>query len=63
VRAQIDRGGRRAKITILGPKLAPPADADAIQPQAAWFWPLRSGTRAPRLASIEAVAKSVASRR
>ncbi len=41
VKIEIDRAGRRATITILGPKEAPPADADAIHAQGAQFWPLR----------------------
>jgi benzoyl-CoA-dihydrodiol lyase len=41
VKVEIDREGRRATITLLGPKDAPPATADAIQALGAQFWPLR----------------------
>ncbi len=45
VKVEIDRAGRRATITVLGPKDAAPAPApngaDAIHAQGAQFWPLR----------------------
>ncbi len=41
VRVDIDRGKRRATISIQGPGEPPPASADAMQAQGAQFWPLR----------------------
>ena len=41
VNVEIDREGRRATITLLGPTAAPPATADAIHAEGAQFWPLR----------------------
>jgi benzoyl-CoA-dihydrodiol lyase len=41
VKVEIDRGSRRATITISGPAAAPPPSADAMQQQGAEFWPLR----------------------
>jgi benzoyl-CoA-dihydrodiol lyase len=41
VKVEIDRGTRRAVITILGPTEAPPASAEAMHAQGAQFWPLR----------------------
>jgi benzoyl-CoA-dihydrodiol lyase len=41
VKVEIDRDGRRATITLLGPKERPPATAEAIHVQGASFWPLR----------------------
>ena len=40
VKVEIDRQGRRATITLLGPTAAPPATAEAIQAQGAQFYPL-----------------------
>lgn len=37
---QVDRERRLATITLSGPKVPPPADADAVQAQGAAFWPL-----------------------
>ncbi len=37
----LDRGARRATITLRGPEAAPPASADAMVAQGAEFWPLR----------------------
>jgi benzoyl-CoA-dihydrodiol lyase len=41
VKVEIDRAGRRANITILGPASPPPADAKGIFAQGADFYPLR----------------------
>jgi benzoyl-CoA-dihydrodiol lyase len=41
VKVEIDRSGRRATITVLGPTAAPPASAADIHAQGAQFWPLR----------------------
>src|SRR5262245_5395946 len=41
VKVEIDRGTRRATITIHGPTSPPPASADAMLEQGAAFWPLR----------------------
>jgi len=41
VRVEINRGARRAIITVLGPTEAPPANAEAIHGQGVQFWPLR----------------------
>jgi benzoyl-CoA-dihydrodiol lyase len=41
VKVEIDREGRRATITLQGPRDAPPATAEAINAQGAQFWPLR----------------------
>jgi benzoyl-CoA-dihydrodiol lyase len=41
VKVEIDREGRRATITLQGPRDAPPASAEAIEAQGAQFWPLR----------------------
>ena len=41
VTVDIDRQGRRATITLLGPKDGPPATAEAIQAQGDQFWSLR----------------------
>ena len=41
VRVDIDRAGRRAAITILGPDSAPPDSAAAMHTLGAEFWPLR----------------------
>ena len=41
VNVEIDREGRRATITLLGPTAAPPATAEAIHAEGAQFWPLR----------------------
>jgi benzoyl-CoA-dihydrodiol lyase len=41
VKVEIDRGTRRAVITILGPTEAPPSSAERMQAQGAQFWPLR----------------------
>jgi benzoyl-CoA-dihydrodiol lyase len=41
VKVAIDRDGRRATITLLGPAEPPPVDARAIHAQGARFWPLR----------------------
>ena len=41
VKVDIDREGRRATITLLGPTSAPPTTADAIHAQGAQFYPLR----------------------
>ncbi len=38
---EIDRKGRRATLTLLGPGAPPPTDVAAIQAQGAQFWPLR----------------------
>ena len=40
VRVAIDRAGRRATITLLGPDAAPPNDAASMLAQGADFWPL-----------------------
>lgn len=37
---EIDREGRSAKLRVVGPAAAPPADAAAIHAQGAAFWPL-----------------------
>ena len=37
---EIDREGRSAKLRVLGPTAAPPANASAIHAQGAAFWPL-----------------------
>ena len=42
VRVEIDRGTRRATITIQGPTAPPPASTDAMQSEGAAFWPLRA---------------------
>ena len=41
VRVAIDRPGRRATITILGPDVTPPDDPAAMHALGAQFWPLR----------------------
>jgi benzoyl-CoA-dihydrodiol lyase len=41
VKVEIDRGTRRATITIQGPGEPPPASAEAMHAQGAQFWPLR----------------------
>jgi benzoyl-CoA-dihydrodiol lyase len=41
VKVEIDRGARRATITINGPTEPPPASVDEMQKQGAQFWPLR----------------------
>jgi benzoyl-CoA-dihydrodiol lyase len=41
VRVEIDRAGRRATVTLLGPRTAPPADAAGIKAEGAAFHPLR----------------------
>ncbi len=41
LKVEIDRKGRRATLTLLGPPDLPPADAAAIKDQGARFWPLR----------------------
>jgi len=41
VKVDIDRGTRRAVLTIQGPSAPPPASAEAMQQQGAAFWPLR----------------------
>ena len=41
VRVTIDRGGRRAIVTIQGPSQSPPDDAHAMHSQGDQFWPLR----------------------
>jgi benzoyl-CoA-dihydrodiol lyase len=41
VKVEIDRGKRRATLTVLGPTSAAPASADAMLEQGAQFWPLR----------------------
>ncbi len=41
VRVTIDRGGRRAIVTIQGPLQSPPDDAHAMHSQGDQFWPLR----------------------
>ena len=41
VKAEIDRGAKKATITLLGPADAPPASAEAIWAQGAAFYPLR----------------------
>ncbi|HRK18018.1 MAG TPA: 2,3-epoxybenzoyl-CoA dihydrolase [Hyphomicrobiaceae bacterium] len=41
VKVEIDRQGRRATITILGPSEAPPASPDEMHALGAGFWPLR----------------------
>ena len=40
VQARIDRAARRVDITVLGPDVAPPADADAVRAQGGDYWPL-----------------------
>ena len=40
VTVEIDRGQRAARLRIMGPSAAPPADAAAIQTQGTAFWPL-----------------------
>ncbi len=41
VKVDIDRGTRRATITITGPAEPPPASVENMQKQGAQFWPLR----------------------
>ncbi len=41
VRVDIDRAGRRATVTILGPDNAPPDDASGLHALGDQFWPLR----------------------
>ncbi|MGE0766257.1 MAG: 2,3-epoxybenzoyl-CoA dihydrolase [Hyphomicrobiaceae bacterium] len=41
VRIDIDRGGRRAVVTVSGPDAPPPADAAGIKAEGAAFYPLR----------------------
>jgi benzoyl-CoA-dihydrodiol lyase len=41
VRVEIDRAGRRATVTILGPDRDPPRDAAGLHSEGAAFWPLR----------------------
>ena len=41
VKVDIDRGRRRATLTIQGPSAPPPASVEAMQQQGAAFWPLR----------------------
>jgi benzoyl-CoA-dihydrodiol lyase len=41
VKVDIDRGTRRATITITGPAEPPPASVEDMQKQGAQFWPLR----------------------
>jgi benzoyl-CoA-dihydrodiol lyase len=41
VKVEIDRGTRRAILTILGPTAPPPPSADDMVDQGAAFWPLR----------------------
>ena len=41
MKVEIDRPGRVAAITLLGPTAAPPRSADAIHGESAQFWPLR----------------------
>ncbi len=41
VKVDIDRGTRRATITISGPAEAPPASVEQMHQQGAQFWPLR----------------------
>jgi benzoyl-CoA-dihydrodiol lyase len=41
VKMEIDRGARRATVTIQGPAEPPPASAEAMHAQGAQFWPLR----------------------
>ena len=41
LRVDIDRPGRRAMVTILGPDTDPPRDAAGMHAQGAAFWPLR----------------------
>jgi benzoyl-CoA-dihydrodiol lyase len=40
VTAKLDRGARRVVITILGPSVAPPADAAGVLAQGVDYWPL-----------------------
>jgi benzoyl-CoA-dihydrodiol lyase len=42
VRVEIDRPGRRATVTLLGPDADPPRDAEAMHSEGAAFWPLRA---------------------
>ena len=41
VKVDIDRGRRRATLTIQGPSAPPPSSVEAMQQQGAAFWPLR----------------------
>ena len=41
VKVDIDRGRRRATLTIQGPSAPPPTSVEAMQQQGAAFWPLR----------------------
>ena len=41
VKVEIDRGTRRATVTIHGPGEPPPASAEGMRSQGAQFWPLR----------------------
>jgi benzoyl-CoA-dihydrodiol lyase len=41
VKVEIDRGTRRATVTLQGPGEAPPESAEAMHAQGAQFWPLR----------------------
>lgn len=40
VSAQIDRAGRKVDITVKGPDIDPPDDADAVRAQGVDYWPL-----------------------
>ena len=41
VKVEIDRGARRAVVTVQGPASAPPASTEAMRQEGAQFWPLR----------------------
>ena len=41
MKVDIDRGGRRATLTLLGPDAVPPGSTEAMVEEGAAFWPLR----------------------